>query len=79
MIAARLYLDTVYALYISALPTSRTTKPSLICRPVDRLRRSTRLIHFLRTTAHFCETMGCILVESGQEGEVLSFVLRKPA
>jgi tRNA 2-thiouridine synthesizing protein A len=29
--------------------------------------------------AHFCETTGCILVESGQEGEVLSFVLSKPA
>jgi tRNA 2-thiouridine synthesizing protein A len=29
--------------------------------------------------AHFCETTGCVLVESGQEGEVLSFVLRKPA
>ena len=29
--------------------------------------------------AHFCETTGCVLVESGHEGEVLSFVLRKPA
>jgi tRNA 2-thiouridine synthesizing protein A len=29
--------------------------------------------------AHFCETTGCVLVENGQEGEVLSFVLRKPA
>jgi tRNA 2-thiouridine synthesizing protein A len=29
--------------------------------------------------AHFCETTGCVLVESGQEGEVLRFVLRKPA
>ena len=28
--------------------------------------------------AHFCETTGCVLVESGQEGEILSFVLRKP-
>jgi tRNA 2-thiouridine synthesizing protein A len=28
--------------------------------------------------AHFCETTGCVLVGSGQEGEVLSFVLRKP-
>jgi tRNA 2-thiouridine synthesizing protein A len=29
--------------------------------------------------AHFCETTGCVLVESGQEGEVLRFLLRKPA
>jgi tRNA 2-thiouridine synthesizing protein A len=29
--------------------------------------------------AHFCETTGCELLESGQEGEVLSFLLRKPA
>jgi tRNA 2-thiouridine synthesizing protein A len=29
--------------------------------------------------AHFCETTGCELLESGQEGEVLTFVLRKPA
>jgi tRNA 2-thiouridine synthesizing protein A len=29
--------------------------------------------------AHFCETTGCVLVESGQEGDVLNFVLRKPA
>jgi tRNA 2-thiouridine synthesizing protein A len=28
--------------------------------------------------AHFCETTGCTLVESGQEGEVLRFLLRKP-
>ena len=28
--------------------------------------------------AHFCETTGCTMVESRQEGEVLSFVLRKP-
>ena len=28
--------------------------------------------------AHFCETTGCELVESGQDGEVLRFVLRKP-
>jgi tRNA 2-thiouridine synthesizing protein A len=28
--------------------------------------------------AHFCETTGCELLESGQEREVLSFVLRKP-
>jgi len=28
--------------------------------------------------AHFCETTGCMLVESGQEGEVLRFLLRKP-
>jgi tRNA 2-thiouridine synthesizing protein A len=27
---------------------------------------------------HFCETTGCVMVESGQEGEILSFVLRKP-
>ena len=29
--------------------------------------------------AHFCETTGCELVESGKEGEVLRFLLRKPA
>ena len=29
--------------------------------------------------AHFCETTGCELVESGQEGEVLRFLLRKPS
>jgi len=29
--------------------------------------------------AHFCETTGCELVESGREGEVLRFLLRKPA
>ena len=29
--------------------------------------------------AHFCETTGCVLVESGQDGEVLRFLLRKPA
>lgn len=29
--------------------------------------------------AHFCETTGCQMVESGREGDVLSFVLRKPA
>jgi len=29
--------------------------------------------------AHFCETTGCELVESGQDGEILRFVLRKPA
>ena len=29
--------------------------------------------------AHFCETTGCQLVESGQDGEVLRFLLRKPA
>ena len=28
--------------------------------------------------SHFCETTGCVMVESGQDGEVLSFVLRKP-
>jgi tRNA 2-thiouridine synthesizing protein A len=28
---------------------------------------------------HFCETTGCELVESGREGEVLRFLLRKPA
>ena len=28
--------------------------------------------------AHFCETTGCQLVESGQDGEVLRFLLRKP-
>ncbi len=28
--------------------------------------------------AHFCETTRCVMIESGQEGEVLSFVLRKP-
>jgi tRNA 2-thiouridine synthesizing protein A len=29
--------------------------------------------------AHFCETTGCVMVETGREGEVLRFVLRKPA
>jgi tRNA 2-thiouridine synthesizing protein A len=29
--------------------------------------------------AHFCATTGCELLESGQAGEVLSFLLRKPA
>jgi tRNA 2-thiouridine synthesizing protein A len=29
--------------------------------------------------AHFCETTGCELVESAREGEVLRFLLRKPA
>ncbi len=29
--------------------------------------------------AHFCETTGCELVESGKDGEVLRFLLRKPA
>ncbi len=29
--------------------------------------------------AHFCETTGCVMVESGREGDVLHFVLRKPA
>jgi len=29
--------------------------------------------------AHFCETTGCKLVESGKDGEVLRFLLRKPA
>jgi tRNA 2-thiouridine synthesizing protein A len=29
--------------------------------------------------AHFCETTGCELVESGKEGDVLRFLLRKPA
>jgi tRNA 2-thiouridine synthesizing protein A len=29
--------------------------------------------------AHFCETTGCELVESSREGEVLRFLLRKPA
>ena len=29
--------------------------------------------------AHFCETTGCEMVESGKEGEVLRFLLRKPA
>lgn len=28
--------------------------------------------------AHFCETTGCTMVESGRDGDVLSFVLRKP-
>jgi tRNA 2-thiouridine synthesizing protein A len=28
--------------------------------------------------AHFCETTGCQMVESGSEGEILSFLLRKP-
>jgi tRNA 2-thiouridine synthesizing protein A len=28
--------------------------------------------------AHFCETTGCELLESGRDGEVLSFLLRKP-
>ena len=28
--------------------------------------------------AHFCETTGCELVESGKDGEVLRFLLRKP-
>ena len=28
--------------------------------------------------AHFCETTGCELVESGREGDVLRFLLRKP-
>jgi tRNA 2-thiouridine synthesizing protein A len=29
--------------------------------------------------AYFCETTGCVMVESGREGDVLRFVLRKPA
>ena len=29
--------------------------------------------------AHFCETTGCVLVESGREDDVLRFILRKPA
>jgi tRNA 2-thiouridine synthesizing protein A len=29
--------------------------------------------------AHFCEATGYELVESGQEGEVLSFLIRKSA
>ena len=29
--------------------------------------------------AHFCETTGCELVESGKDGNVLKFLLRKPA
>jgi tRNA 2-thiouridine synthesizing protein A len=29
--------------------------------------------------AHFCETTGCELLESAREGEVLRFLLRKPA
>lgn len=29
--------------------------------------------------AHFCETTGCELMESGKDGEVLRFLLRKPA
>jgi tRNA 2-thiouridine synthesizing protein A len=29
--------------------------------------------------AHFCATTGCELLESGQDGEILSFLLRKPA
>ena len=28
--------------------------------------------------AHFCETTGCIMVETGRKGEELHFVLRKP-
>ena len=29
--------------------------------------------------AHFCDTTGCEMVESGKEGEILRFLLRKPA
>jgi tRNA 2-thiouridine synthesizing protein A len=29
--------------------------------------------------AHFCETTGCVLVETKREGEELQFLLRKPA
>jgi tRNA 2-thiouridine synthesizing protein A len=33
----------------------------------------------IKDFAHFCETTGCELVESSKDGDVLRFLLRKPA